>query len=289
VSDRLVDDAKALILERGTIRSSAIAEMLDCTPANVHELLRPCVESGELIACGVEVGGEKLIDYRHSVAGKGRLAGHNFHSDPVAKRPPTPVRESAPTPAPIEQPKEAKKMTNTDKIVAALKEHGPATTRQLRERGVKTSNLGGHCAQLVGYKTLVRLGGGARSSIWGLPGQKLSDHNPEGGGVDMDARTPRKAEKKKPAAAGRGKGKARKGTKARRKRAAVLARVEAKLAREAREAAARQPAADMFRPAITHDGAITLTGAVKPGELNRAEARVLTEFLVRMRDAGVRA
>ena len=46
-------DAFDLVKERGEIRSSAIAELLGCTPTNVHELLLPFVAC-YLVGCVME-------------------------------------------------------------------------------------------------------------------------------------------------------------------------------------------------------------------------------------------
>lgn len=297
MNQQLVADAKALILDRGTIRSGAIAELLGCAPAAVHRLLQPAVDSGELIACAVEAGGEKLVEYRYSAAGSGmvRPAFSPYRSAPEMKKPPTPVRgvfykketvfgaDPAPggamspllTRAAFIPPKEPK-VNNTTKIVKALKKRGPLTVPELRKY-MDIKRLAIIVAQLRAHGTLKRLGGGAHSSIYGLPGQVLEDRDKALGAAPKV----RQVQPPKKAAGGAKAPRKYKKRKARNSSPAVEDRQP--VLRAARIVAGR------FRPAIACDGALLLTGAVEAFELNSAETRVLADFLARVDRTGVRA
>lgn len=93
---------------------------------------------------------------------------------------PRPVTTPAPTTArPAEhQANEEKTMTIRAEIEAALKKHGPMDTRAMRKHGLKQETLAINCADLLKREVLVKLGGGPRSTIYGLPGQKLGEAEP---------------------------------------------------------------------------------------------------------------
>jgi hypothetical protein len=84
------------------------------------------------------------------------------------KSPEAHERPVAPTPAAFN---EEKPMSIRERVLAALKKAGPMTSRQMREH-VDVKHVAVEMAQAADAGALVRLGGGARSTIYGLPGQK---------------------------------------------------------------------------------------------------------------------
>lgn len=76
-----------------------------------------------------------------------------------------PAKETA-TPNPPSQ--DTEHMTIADKIVEAIKKHGPMTVRELRTH-VKSTTLAVQCSQLAKRGTLRRAGGSPRRSIYDLP------------------------------------------------------------------------------------------------------------------------
>lgn len=301
------EEAFAIVKRVGlTVRSAYIAEELDCTADNVHELLAPRVLRGELISCNVVVGGEHFKDYRLAVALGGSapeivMTGRQpqppkvpIHvlgksdGEPEAQRPP---RTVAPRTLPFKAEsttvrtagafdrslmhdttfkpkKENSTMATVEKIAAAFKAHGPMTTRELRKHmgGESVSVLVATCGRFK------KLGGEKFNFVWGLPDQKLSDRQePEQERAPAQpAKKPRRTPK-------------RKNVKTRKKRAAKIARAEAAAARLAAKQRAQVLA---FRPALTVDGVIQLTGQARPGELSGPEVRVLRGFLDRLDGAG---
>lgn len=93
---------------------------------------------------------------------------------PAPARPPAPSAPASRSTEPAPH-KEGADMTIREKIEKVLKEHGPLTTREMREHGLKEGTLSQHCLDLTKRKVIVVLGGGTRSKIYGLPGQKMSD------------------------------------------------------------------------------------------------------------------
>ena len=260
------EQALTLVMERGEMRSSAIAELLDCTAANVHELLMPAVARGELVACDVEAGGARLKDYRVAASPKPAFR----RSRPEELKPPTPL--PAEQPAAPEQPKEVHAVSIKDKIVAALK-RGPMKTRALHAViGGGGAYLSTTLSKLAAEKAIERVGFGT----YGLPGTKADD-----------APQPRRLPKKRTGGGRRmqRKRKADKGATAR--KAWTTRRAAARS--ESAALAGLKVLANGFRPAITADGALLLIGQEKAGELNRGETRVLAEFLRRVDRTGVRA
>jgi hypothetical protein len=154
------------------------------------------------------------------------------------------------------------------------------------------ASLSLQCRDLEKAGKVARLGGlGPKSTIWGLPGQKLPA---AGEGVDMDAATPRAKKKvaKRKKAVGGGATVRRKYKKRQPRELSIVPgisateRLEAKLGRRLEVA---KVVAGRFRPAIAHDGALLLSGAAQAGELNSAETRVLVAFLLRLDRTGARA
>lgn len=75
-------------------------------------------------------------------------------------------------------------MTIREKIEKVLKEYGPLTTREMRKHGLKDATVSQHCLDLTKRKIIVVLGGGKRSKIYGLPGQKMADRDEPSERVD---------------------------------------------------------------------------------------------------------
>lgn len=174
-------------------------------------------------------------------------------------------------------------MTTREKIIAALGKFGPMTSVQMSEH-VDAKWLSTIAHQLAKGGELKILGGGKRSSIYGLPGQKAET-----------AEHPAKPKRAK-------------------KRSAPVRKVQRKTARKvqktvtvsrrslAREAPVlRTPRADLripyadaaasaFRTAIASDGAMIFLGATGgPFELTRPESRALIDFVRTLDRAGLAA
>lgn len=274
MSEALVAQALELIAKRGTLRSPAIAEALDVTVANVHALLAPAVAAGKLIACSVQVvDWGQITEYRLSTIGGGALptftgktgrppssAKPEKHEIPFGRPSVTP-RQPMPAAAAAQQLREQEeRVSNVDKVKKAFQEHGPMTLGDLRKH-VKIEKLAVLLSNGLSRGAFERIAGKRPNIIYGLPGQKApagaaaaAPKKATGGGT----RVPRKAK-------------------------------AARKPRRIHEVLVPRAKANGFRPAITADGALLLTGAERSGELNGAETRVLAEFLLRMNAAGVRA
>lgn len=286
----LAAEAFALVETLGQIRSSALAEKLGCTSDNVHELLLPYVARGDLVSCDVQVHGEHLKDYRLALARGGDMpefkgtAGRPRSATPAPEkreipfgRPPAALAARNPNP-PADQPKEAAPMTVADQCEAAFRKHGPMTTRQIREH-VHESAVSTIVAQYARSGRFGVVGGSKGNLIYGLPDQELPKAQT---GKDTP---PRSLHKKR---SGGGKPMPRK-AKEKRKGAAARKAWKTRRAAEAAQAVGTGGTGVTFRPAITHDGALTLAGAARAGELNSAELRVLAAFLRRIDETGMRA
>lgn len=253
-------EALDLVRERGQIRSAAIAELLGWTTDEVHAVLQPAVDRGDLVACDLFAGGVQQKEYRESMAAGTPAAkcstdtGYLFPknrqaaTEPNAAQPPQGETTMATKP---------KKQTRHDKIAAAFKAHGPMTTRELREH-----------VQITGLNAVVRtefeeVGTlGARKRVYGLEGQTMKDR--KGADAGESAPTSSRATRK-PAG--------------RTKRVPRTGRIPA-------HAEDRVQLAAAFRPALALGGSILLIGQEKAGELNRSEARVLSGFIVRLHESG---
>ncbi len=172
-------------------------------------------------------------------------------------------------------------MSVHERVLASFKEHGPMTAGQLRKH-VDVAWVAVACAKAARDGALVRLGGSAHRSIYGLPGQKL----PKGdaGAVTAAPAKPKKASK---AAAKKRSAPVR---EVQRKTARKVQKPVSASVREAAKEAKRFPSPGdevrSFRAAIASDGAMIFLGAAAGVfELNRVEARRLVEF-VRTLDAG---
>ena len=154
-------------------------------------------------------------------------------------------------------------MTSREKILAAVRKFGPMTVKQVRKH-VNLALLSTFCSQLAKRGELKILGGGERTSIYGLPGQKLQT-------TEVDAAPVRKMQRKTPTSPKRPRA-AREAPKLRMKNAAL-----------------RKPYADAastFRAALASDGAMIFLGAAAGAfELNRGETRAMIDF-VRTLDRG---
>lgn len=112
-----------------------------------------------------------------------------------------PVRrpaQPAPQPRAADPSQEYSAMkTIREKIEAALKTHGPMDSRTMRKRGLKHDALAQNLRDLAEKGVLKRLGGGPRSSIYGLPGQKLGDATPPPKAEPRAPQTPKAPKPKK--------------------------------------------------------------------------------------------
>lgn len=68
--------------------------------------------------------------------------------------------------------------TMRERVLRCLKEHGSQQSREMRAHGVFGANLSHLLSVMVEEKLLVRLGGGPRTSIFGLPGQTAAKVTP---------------------------------------------------------------------------------------------------------------
>ncbi len=279
----LAERAIALIRKRGTARDNDLAAALGTGEWEIAAALTPHCASGELVCCRVNLGDKGDVN-EYRPAGGGPPPGRARHPP---TRPPRPEPDLAAAAAatvraphrtvPPQHNTEGATMSVFERILDAYKKHGPMTTRQLRAH-VDVAWGSVACSQLAKAHKLIRLGGGAHSSIYGLPGQKL----PKGDGAAVAE--PKKAPKAKP-----------------KKRSAPVRKVQRKTAKKAQKTVsaavpAARPAerhlrmayadAGAFRTAIASDGAMIFLGA-KAGafELDRGETRAVIEF-VRTLDRG---
>lgn len=162
-------------------------------------------------------------------------------------------------------------MSVKERILKIYAKHGPMNVTQLRKH-VDVAWVAVACAKAARDGALVRLGGGPKSSIYGLPGQTLPKG--EAGAVP--------AKDKKPSA---------KAPKVQRKTARKAPKPESAahrldLANPSLRTACADAQAGDFRAAIASDGAMLFLGASCGAfELSRAETRALVAF-VRELDAG---
>lgn len=195
MSALVTDQIVKTIRELGAARTPVLAQTFGMSEALVERALWPlCVPGGPLVSCVVEVAGQRVKEYRASAIGGGKL---NDTFTPVGRprtaveKKPDPAFGSAravtqalaarfksASPAPV-APKpttprkevDAPMSTTTDKIIAAIRKHGPMTSAQLRDH-VKDQNATTICGQLARKGKLVKLGGGYRTTIYGVDGQK---------------------------------------------------------------------------------------------------------------------
>jgi len=274
--------AMDLIRKRGTLRTPAIAEQLGIGEAAVDALLEPFSRSGgELITCAVQVGDRRVIEYRCSTLG-GYTNG-DWRTKSEHRKPPTPIKEptapqresgsrsadagdgaggtsaglhtrplSATSAADAVATKEEHGMkTFLERVTAVLQKHGPMTSKELREHGMEDANASTLVGQLANRGALAKVGGGKRSTIYGLPGQKANDA---------------KAEKSSPIARRRRKAK----NAAKRARGAVAVR---------RKRTVQRPR-KTFRAALASDGSILLLGAKRGDlEIDRDAARAVVKLV----------
>jgi hypothetical protein len=270
------------------MRTPALATELGIGEAAVDALLEPARASGALTTCDVETGGRRIIEYRCSASGgkydllaaRATAAGKKppQHIEPTAAQVPAkatsgcdaeadsrkvePATSARAAPAPaVANQGDQEVTTLVDKILAALKKHGPMTTRELRAH-VDHPNMPTYCGQLADRGTLGRLGGGKRSTIYGLPDQKAPE-KAEAAEVD---KAPRAIHRKKKQAKKRAGGGA----------VAMRRKPSLKGAKKARSNG-------QFRPALASDGAILFIGAHRGEfEIPRAEARVVVSLVRRL-------
>lgn len=283
-----IEAALALIRKAGSLRTPALAEQLGLGEAAVDAMLEPARADGRVITCNVTAGGREVIEYRCSVSGqsvnlrdatwRARQAhvaaaqssrGETEPSSSSRLSSPEAARTAAPT-----TPKGERTMTVRDRIEAALTAHGPMTAQELRKH-VDVEGLSGICSGLWKRGIIRKLGGGARSSIYGLPSQKLEERK-VGDALERGAELGRKKRK----------GRAKKAAPARAKHARKrrLKRTSRIPAPATPSPAARKKGG--FRPAIAGDGALLFMGAARGDfELERAQARGFVEILRRLTPA----
>ncbi|TAK82100.1 MAG: hypothetical protein EPO20_22685, partial [Betaproteobacteria bacterium] len=205
--DSLADRAIELIRKHGTMRDNQLAARLGCNELQVALALSPLCETGELVRCSVKlVGKGEVNEYRVSAAGPRKADDSHLRKRPT---PPEQVLAAAAAAtvrtthrsvpaahrtAPTQPRKGENTMTDVARILAAFEKHGPMTVKEAREHA-DVAWIGVACPQLARRGKLVRLGGGPKSSIYGLPGQKLPKGNAEAVAIAPTKPTKRKARK----------------------------------------------------------------------------------------------
>jgi hypothetical protein len=66
------------------------------------------------------------------------------------------------------------KKTVREQIEAALRQHGPMTSAEIG-KAIGNDDARQHCSALTQRRIILKIGGGLKSSIFGLPGQTLAD------------------------------------------------------------------------------------------------------------------
>lgn len=183
-----IDNIVAEIRKRGGLRTPGLALVFHMSEPQLDAALEPlCATGGPLISCDVEVAGKRVKEYRASTIGGGKL------NDTFTTAPGRPRRAVEPKANPafgsaravtqalaarFQKPtatwpvsKEEHHMKTPAKILTAFRERGPMRLAELRQRvgGDLTPQL----AKLCASGEVVRLGGRTRSTIYGLPGQKV--------------------------------------------------------------------------------------------------------------------
>jgi hypothetical protein len=123
-------------------------------------------------SANLDAGGRSAADHAKAIVQMRQAS----RQPPVRPRaapvlPPVPMKDAP--------PKEGADMTIKDRITAALKEHGPMTTRELRKYVKDTAAPTVLAKAARETREFVRLGGGTRSGVYGLPGQKLAERKDE--------------------------------------------------------------------------------------------------------------
>lgn len=269
--DTLAGRALALITSGKAVRDDRLARELDTDMATVSAALAPACASGALVSCKIErIGSTPVNEYRVSAAGPRKA------DDSHLKKPPTPPAAvlAAAKAAPVSTPRksappqpstEGDTMSAVERILAAFEKHGPMTVKEARKHA-DVAWIGVTCAQFARKGKLVRLGGGPKSSIYGLPGQKLPKG--DGGAVAPNMKKPKPAKKR------------RKTLRKSQRNTATSARPDPNAALRAQVDAALKEA---HRWALTSDGAFVLLGT--DTEIHRPAARALVAF-VRELDGG---
>lgn len=204
-----LESAIAYIRRRACARTPEIAAELGLSEYAVDAMLEPARADGRLITCTVHTGGREVIEYRCSAAGQGHTQrAHAFRAlaPNVAAAPPraeptsssswseTPEAAQAATPSPTT----GGKVTVRDRIEVALRDHGPMDAAQLRKH-VKVEGMPSLCSGLWKRGILRKLGGDKRSTVYGLPGQKLEERKSDDL-LERGAELGRKRQKAKKAA-----------------------------------------------------------------------------------------
>lgn len=246
--DTLSGRAIALIGKRGTMRDNQLAEEFGCSERAVALALGPHCEPGErLVRCTVTlIGKGNVNEYRLSAAGPRKADDSHLRKRPTPPEAVLAAAEAATVRAPHrtvppQHNTEGATMSVFERILKAYGKQGPMTSRELRKY-VDVAWVSVACSQLAKQGSLVRLGGGAHSSIYGLPGQKLPN-----GETDAVATAPAKRKKAAKAAP--------------KKRSAPAAHLRTRNAelRPGNADAGKEFSA--FRTAIASDGAMIFLGA----------------------------
>jgi len=152
------------------------------------------------------------------------------------------------------------------------------TTGQLRKH-VNIGWVAVACAKAARDGALVRLGGGAHSSIYGLPGQKLATRD-AGAVVTVPAKRKKTAKAAVKRSAPERKVQRNTATSATPTRVARPAGGHLRIEKAALRTTYAAAAASAFRAAIASDGAMLFLGAAAGAfELNRGETRALIDFV----------
>src|SRR5205085_1808239 len=123
----LLDSTIAHIAKCGALRTDALAAHLGLSEGYVDNMLEPACIDGRLTTCRVMTGDRQVIEYRCSASG-GSLkftiatAARKTYQPPLAHRVAATVNDHA-------EPKGEHQMSVREQIEAALKAHGPMTTR----------------------------------------------------------------------------------------------------------------------------------------------------------------
>lgn len=165
-----------LIGKRGSMRTPELAAELGIGEAAVDAMLLPARLDGRLNTCDVLTGERRSIEYRSSVNG-GSYSPHMGIA---------PLRRARPFVPPLTT-REEPQVTFKERMEKFFSEHGAMTVLQMRAHGVKDAGL----STLLGQAGFARLGGGKRSTVWGLDGQKA----PKPDALEAGAELGRKAEK----------------------------------------------------------------------------------------------
>lgn len=154
-----------------SVRTTELAVLLNLRPDTVDEILAGPRDQGLLVTCDVQTGQERVTEYRYSVAGGAKPLIQQF-SMPAPKSKSSPEQASpAPDKSPTAQertdapvsgavPKEHSmkpKKPLAERVVEALREHGPSSLIQLAKF---TGSTAASLSTLMPVKGTVRVARG---------------------------------------------------------------------------------------------------------------------------------